>query len=156
MADLIQQLGGDGRIRHVRDEAYFSWRFLNPYFRYRFLFWGKEDLDGYIVLHYLDGLRAVNIIQWEGRNQQVRSDLLHAAVNLGRFRTLHAWGISLSASDIETLVQAGFSYADDSPVQYKRQNFMLKPLAPVTENKNILGRDPLIVDNWDLQTIFYK
>lgn len=156
MAELVRQIGGNGKIRHVRDEAYFAWRFLNPYFRYRFLFWGDERLDGYMVLQDPPGYRHVNIVQWEGLNPQIRTELLLAAINLGTFRSLELWGASLADADLEVLKSTGFTYTDDSPTQYKRQNFMIKPLAPKEENARIFGLDPLIHDNWDFQTVFYK
>src|SRR5262245_35605196 len=37
MADLVTQLGHDGRVRHVRDAAFFAWRYANPLQEYRFL-----------------------------------------------------------------------------------------------------------------------
>ena len=50
MADLVRRLGYDGRLRHVRDVGYFSWRLQNPLATYRFLFHGGEQFDGYLVL----------------------------------------------------------------------------------------------------------
>jgi hypothetical protein len=50
MAALVRRLGHDGRLRHVRDVEYFSWRFQNPLATYRFLFHGGEQPDGYLVL----------------------------------------------------------------------------------------------------------
>jgi GNAT superfamily N-acetyltransferase len=38
MAELVERVGSDGRIRHVRDREFFTWRFCNPLSRYRFLF----------------------------------------------------------------------------------------------------------------------
>ena len=37
MSALVQRIGNDGRIRHVRDRAYLEWRFQNPLSRYGFL-----------------------------------------------------------------------------------------------------------------------
>jgi hypothetical protein len=50
MAALIDRIGHDGRLRHVRDEQYFDWRFRDPLREYRFLYMGKDALDGYLVL----------------------------------------------------------------------------------------------------------
>jgi len=38
MAALVERIGGDGRIRHVRDREYFAWRFRNLRSLYRLLF----------------------------------------------------------------------------------------------------------------------
>jgi hypothetical protein len=156
MADLVEQLGGDGRIRHVRDHTFFSWRYCNPRACYRFLFRGGEDLDGYMVLQKVAGIKQVNIVDWEGRNPRVLSDLLDAAINWGQFRILGTWGTALSSSVIETLLTAGFSYAHaaaDSPGRYDG-HFLLRLLGADAENGNILGYHPLEHDNWDLRMIY--
>src|SRR5208337_1328121 len=49
MAELVERIGGS-RIRHVRNAEYFQWRFQNPLGQYRFLFWEKSRLEGYLVL----------------------------------------------------------------------------------------------------------
>jgi len=156
MADLVQQLGGDGRIRQVRDHTFFSWRFGNPRACYRFLFRGGEDLDGYMVLQKVAGIEQVNIVDWEGRNPRVLSDLLEAAINWGQFRVMGTWGTGLSSSVIEMLQKAGFSYvhaAADSPDRYAGL-FLLKPLDQDAETGNILGYHPLEQNNWDLRRIY--
>lgn len=156
MVDLVQQLGGDGRIRHARDHTFFSWRYGNPRACYRFLFWGGEDLNGYMVLQKEEGIEQVNIVDWEGQNPRVLSDLLEAAINWGQFRILSTWGTALSSTVIEMLQKAGFSYAHpaaDSPDRFNG-HFLLKPLGSDAENGNILGCDPLEQNNWDLRMIY--
>ena len=43
MARLVEDLGADGRIRHVRDARFFDWRFRNPFHEYRFIYRGKSS-----------------------------------------------------------------------------------------------------------------
>ena len=50
MAGLIAGLSWDGRMRHVRNADYLTWRFRNPLHEYRFLFWDDDALRGYLVL----------------------------------------------------------------------------------------------------------
>jgi hypothetical protein len=156
MAELVQQIGGDGRLRHVRDPAYFSWRFGNPRFCYRFLFWGGNNPDGYMVVQNKVGHSHVNIVDWEARTPQIRSDLLEAAIKLGQFRTMGTWGATLPGSAIEALQKAGFTYANATAGSSNGHEgrLMLKPLGPDVENSCILGRHPLEQDNWDLRMIY--
>lgn len=155
MADLVQRLGGDGRLRHVRNHDFFSWRFGNPRASYRFLFWGDEDPGGYMVLQNTAGQAHVNIVDWEGRDPEVRSDILEAAMNWGHFRNLSTWGATLSDSVIEMLQKAGFSPANTTADSLNRAGqFLLKPLGPDAGSENLLGRQPLEHDNWDLRMIY--
>lgn len=156
MAELIQQLGGDGRIRHVRDADYFAWRFQNPYFQYRFLFWGDKELEGFMVLRNMKEFRTNEIVQWEGKDPQIRAGLLEGAIALGRFPYLEVWGASLSPTDLKVLQEAGFTYNSDSPTQYRRQNFMIKPLGQTEGPISVLGQDPMVHNNWNFQTVFHK
>ena len=72
MADLVQRLGHDGRLRHVRDAAYLAWRLADPQHEYRFLFSGSDRLDGYLVLEWyrLDEDRGVNVRRWEAETAE--------------------------------------------------------------------------------------
>ncbi len=152
MAKLVSQIGGDARLRHVRDRAYFSWRFDNPRFCYRFIFWGRAELDGYMILQNTPGRRQVNIIDWEGRNEQVRTDLLEAVIRLGRFRAMSTWGATLSDSRIETLRNNGFSSTGASCGHAER--FMIRPLVPDARENCILGCNPLEQKNWSLRMMY--
>jgi GNAT superfamily N-acetyltransferase len=110
MAELVERLGHDGRIRHVKDQQYFAWRFQNPFSCYRFLFWEDSRMDGYLVLQrklYKDQAQ-VNIVDWEAANAQVRADLLWAAIHLGNFDGLTIWSATLSNEVKRLLRRAGF------------------------------------------------
>ena len=95
MAALIERIGHDGRVRHVRDAAYFDWRFGNPLCEYRFLYVGENDLDGYLVLkRSIAGLGPaprVSIVDLEAISDGVRAALLEAAVNAGAFSEIAVW-----------------------------------------------------------------
>jgi hypothetical protein len=155
MANLVKQLGGGGRLRHVRDTTFFSWRYRNPHSRYRFLYWGDTNLEGYLVLQNTVGRRRVNIVDWEGRDLQIRADLLETAMELGKFRSVGIWGTSLSAPAKDMLLQAGFSLAATPADSLNRRfdgQFLLKSLS--VKKKTVLGHDPLNLDNWDLRMIY--
>jgi GNAT superfamily N-acetyltransferase/acyl carrier protein len=95
MAALIERIGHDDRVRHVRDPAYFDWRFGNPLCEYRFLYVGENDLDGYLVLKRSIAGRGpaprVSIVDLEALSDGVRAALLEAAVNAGAFSEIAVW-----------------------------------------------------------------
>ena len=97
MAELVERIGSDGRICHVRDQQYFSWRFQNPRSQYRFLFWEDARLEGYLVLCRLiqADRPAVSIVDWEATNAQVRAELLEAVIRWGNFQWLLIWSATL-------------------------------------------------------------
>lgn len=116
MAALAAALPRDGRIRHVRDEAYFRWRFANPFRSYRFVFVGGDRLEGYLVLqHGLDvpGTR-VSIVDAEATNERAAARLLGAVLEMGAFPAVRAWSVGASASWVALLAQHGFQAIDES------------------------------------------
>ena len=68
MSELVERIGSTGQIRQVRDHQYFEWRFQNPLSRYRFLFWVKPRMEGYLVLQEYTSPygndEIVNIVDW--------------------------------------------------------------------------------------------
>jgi GNAT superfamily N-acetyltransferase len=159
MAELIKRIGSDGRIRHVRDEKYFAWRFQNPLSLYRFLFWEDARLEGYLVLQtlvYTDGVRA-SIADWEASNMQVRTDLLHAAIHLGNFAYLTIWSATLQ-EDVKTLLQnKGFKYFQEPRnIKGSGNTVLLKPIRHETLKADwaLANRRFLNLSDWDLRMIY--
>ena len=112
MAALVERIGHSGRIRHVRDTEYFNWRFQNPLSRYRFLYWAKEHLEGYLVLHeytsdFADRL-FVNIVDWEASSETVKTELLQATLRILAHRRLEIWSATLPQITVELLGRSGF------------------------------------------------
>lgn len=87
----------------------FAWRFQNPRSRYRFLFWGAERLEGYLVLRVSiqpERVRGagVEIVDWEASSAGVRAGLLQAAIQGGRFDRLTTWSATLP-DEVQTLLR---------------------------------------------------
>jgi Acetyltransferase (GNAT) family len=115
MATLIRELGHDGRLRHVRSAEYLAWRFANPLREYRFIYAGRERLDGYLVLGAHIGGKVpsprVSIVDLEGRDATIRRSLVGAAIE-GQFPDLFAWSTTLAHSDRLLVRELGFRPAD--------------------------------------------
>jgi len=110
MADLIDRIGTDGRIRRVRDEGFFRWRFDDAVGPFRFLFWDDDELQGYLILRGgvgRTGPRA-GILDWEGSRPGIKGDLLTAAIHGGRFKSVDIWSASLDAATKDVLSRKGF------------------------------------------------
>ncbi|HEY4492959.1 MAG TPA: GNAT family N-acetyltransferase, partial [Acidobacteriota bacterium] len=110
MAELVARIGSNGRIRHVRDEKYFVWRFQNPFSRYRFLFWQDRALEGYLVLqtsHYKPR-HSASVVDWEGTSRKVKLDLLQSANLLASRINLLMWSATVESEERNLLGEAGF------------------------------------------------
>lgn len=116
MVDLAKRLPPDGRIGHVHDHEYFEWVFSNPRLEYRFLYWGSEPLDGYLVLHRelppRKGPVTVWIADWTAVNETALRGLLEAAAEEGRFTRLGVWSATLPALAKAVVSDCGFEPID--------------------------------------------
>ncbi len=157
MAGLVEQIGSDGRIRHVRDAAYFNWKFDNPLADYRFLYWGERDLEGYLVLQYQRTMSQVNILDWEARDPNVRLGLLLAAVKWGGFWNLHVWSGTLGDADRAVLREAGFSPSAFARLTARHGgNLLMRPVGSAAEDESwcLRGRRIDRADEWDLRMLY--
>jgi hypothetical protein len=115
MAEFVARIAGDGRLRHVRDQGYFAWRFANPRAVYRFLFWTDLRMEGYLILQaklYKDKAK-INIVDCEATSMRVRADLLEAVIKWGNFAELNIWSAPFSAETKTLLNRAGFELLKD-------------------------------------------
>jgi hypothetical protein len=115
MAGLVARSSRDGRIRHVRDAQYFSWRYRNPKATYQFLFWRQHGiLEGYMVLQVGGVLKQgpLFIVDWEAANDRVRRELFDVVLELGRSSELTTWTVSLPEEAKSMLRAAAFKPVD--------------------------------------------
>jgi GNAT superfamily N-acetyltransferase len=163
MAELVERIGHDGRLRHVRDLAYFAWRFDSPMHAYRFLFYEDGRLDGYLVLE--SGGRpsrpGINIVDWEATTPEVRAELLQAAVSWGRFRELATWSVTLPGETLRLLEEAGFAFGR-APASIgsayrtggRRTPLLVRALGEDDAEWSIGGRGLLGLEGWDLRMLY--
>jgi len=160
MSDLVARLPFDGRIRHVRDARYLSWRFRNPTRDYRFLFWEGERLEGYLVLATpLADPRPtgrVNIVDWEARDDSVRADLLRAALTDSGFSELVTWTATLGPDPRRLLRENGFEPVDAHRTARGIPCILVRPIRQeqLREDWMVSGRRLLDMANWDLRMIY--
>jgi GNAT superfamily N-acetyltransferase len=162
MAELVSRLGGDGRIRHVRDSEYFQWRFQNPLGRYRYIFWVEDRLEGYLVLQEYTSEYAnrdvLNIVNWEASNSRIRERLLNIAIAFfSKGRELMVWSANLPQSTIALLRKRGFRFlTPPTDVTHLPPAILVRAIAnPSSDDEWVLGSRPLLdIASWDLQMLY--
>jgi hypothetical protein len=159
MAQLVARLPWDGRIRQARDAAYFGWRFRNPMRQYRFLF--RVDSGG-VLLGYLalqrswsGGLNRVSLVDWEGADDQVRADLLDAAMRWGRMPRLETWSAGLTEPVRALLRTRGFVRIAPQGRRWGH-HLLVRRLGDgaVGARWDFGARDLLRLDDWDLRMLY--
>lgn len=159
MADLVARLPFDGRIRHVRDSRYFSWRYGNPLRAYRFLYREGERLEGYLVLQVpLAGPKGngrMHIVDWEARDERVRADLLQAVLACGGFGELVTWAATSAPETRRLLRDSRFAPVDPETTARGFPCVLVRPIREeqLQEDWVISGRRLLDIASWDLRMI---
>ena len=160
MAELVSRLGHDGRIRHVRDREFLAWRFRNPLSVHRFLYWGTSRLEGYLVLKCqhptAPNPTKVRIVDLEGTSASIRSALLDAAIDLGRFRELFAWSATLPDETRNHLSVRGFKPAELDLRARGWPCVLVRSVSPrPDESKWMLGHYRLTdLADWDMRMLY--
>ncbi|MEE8555494.1 MAG: GNAT family N-acetyltransferase, partial [bacterium] len=159
LADLVERIGTDGRMRHVRDQGYFAWRFRNPLNAYRFLFWEDARLEGYMVLQKRRHTRggAIRILDWEATHPQVHEDLLYAAIDRCRSTALLIWSATLGERTARLLQTAGFRRVNETQgVKDYRPGVLVRAVRDEMLDADwaVAGRRLLDMANWDLRGIY--
>ncbi|MGB7630398.1 MAG: hypothetical protein WBM29_04870, partial [Candidatus Deferrimicrobium sp.] len=162
MATLLSKIDYDGRIRHVRDKEYLSWRFQNPLHRYLFLYWEEKELEGYLVLQqHVSEFSAsrvrVNIVDWEATSLRIRTGLLRAAIHLSPFADLNIWTATIGVETKNLL-----RYLDFQPVQegagvdQEQPSLLVRSVrVDMPETEWSLGNRRLLdMANWDIRMIY--
>ncbi len=162
MAELVSRIGTDGRIRHVRDKEYISWRYRNPLHRYLFLYWIEKELEGYLVLQqyvseFSPSRVRVNIVDWEATTQRVRAGLLRAAIHLSPFADVNIWTATLGNETKNLLKDVGFNPVQEGAGVDQEQPCLLvrSVRADVPEAAWSLGNRllPNMAD-WDIRMVY--
>jgi GNAT superfamily N-acetyltransferase len=156
MADLIDDLGHDGRIRHVRNAEYLSWRYRNPLSDYLFLTWrASRGIDGFIVLRAARSRleTAVWIVDLEARDESIARELIAAARTVTR-ETMTLWTTSLSAARWETLASEGFRAQARVPVTEYQPTLLLRHLSGVASRPGSDSAGFFDLTAWDLRVLY--
>jgi hypothetical protein len=165
MAALVERVGSDGRIRHVRDKAFFSWRFEDPFRAFRFLYWDDGELQGYLILstrHPALRPTEIAIVDWEAANTQIKNELLRTAIDWGGFDSLTIWSATLPEETRALLRDAGFEHVRPrlrdrtGRLEPNWPGFLIRPTMIDVDDDNwtVGGRDLLNISNWEMRQVY--
>jgi hypothetical protein len=160
MAELVARIGHDGRLRHVRDARWLEWRFRNPLVDYRYVYAGRERLDGYVVLgsraHRPVSQDPVHIADLEAVDARTRAALLQAVTRPGLFEELRAWSATLPPGEVDTLTGAGFRPFTRTAARLSEPCVLVRSTAPQRPREQWLldGKPLLQPQSWDLRMLY--
>jgi acyl carrier protein len=160
MADLIGRIAYDGRIRHVRDETFFDWRFRNPLHEYRFLYLGGSELVGYVVLKWSCAARPstprVQIVDLEAATGSALEALVEAAVEAGSFSELATWQATRPRAVVDALARAGFEAAAGGGAVHHQPRILVRCLAEARPHQEwtLHGVPLLELSRWDMRMLY--
>ena len=160
MAELVERLGHDGRIRQVRDREYLAWRFDNPLSDFRFVYCGKERLDGYLVLGRrasdLGAFDRVYVTDLEASDGAVRAGLVCAAIDWGRFPEFVTWTATLSEEELRAFTGQGFVPVDTEEAARGFPCVLVRRLPDgySDDDWTLAGRPLLDLANWDVRILY--
>ena len=155
MAALVASQPSDGRIRHVRDAAYFGWRFLHPFHDYRFLFWDDGALRGYLVLgrsaSQLDDTMRVRLVDWCAADPGVLQTLVKTALEWGRFSRFETWTATVDEPTRALLETAGCAPLAQPGLRSRGKGLLLRTLDGTWSA--VGQQDPLRLESWQLSVL---
>lgn len=159
MASLVKRVDCDKRIKHVRDEQYFRWRFGNPLSKYRFLFMGESTLEGYLVLQSSLTLNQseVNVVDWEATDSKVLGDMLNNTIQFGGFVSLNIRTAVFIEQMRDVLKESGFRSIDHrSRIRNYHPTVLVRPVDESLSRNGwtLAGTELLELSNWNLRMIY--
>jgi len=105
----------NGSVRHVRDAAFYRWRYANPEREYRFLRSESEGrLNGYLAIgsqRPRPETLPLYVADWETESAVICSELLERAVDLSGSDRIRVWAASVSEEARSQLERLGFEPA---------------------------------------------
>lgn len=147
-----------GRIGQVRDERFYAWRYENPFSAYRFLFWEKTGLQGYLVLRQPAQGRsnAAFVVDWEAAGTGVFREMLDVVIRYGGFGSIGIWSVGIDADLMKVLTRCGFrptGKTTSSGGTCFCPSIVARPFRGADEWR-MAGRDVREISNWDLRPIY--
>ena len=115
-------------------------------------------MDGYLVLqsHRLDQSRGVKFADWEAETPSVRSALLRAALDWGRFAEVCAWTVTLPEAARALLGESGFAPVRRGRLARQGPHLLVRGLGRLQSGAEpLLGEHRLLdVSSWDMRILY--
>jgi GNAT superfamily N-acetyltransferase len=160
MASLVAAVRGDDRIRALKGEPYFAWRFRNPRSIYRFLWcYDGGNPVGYAALRAARRPRdrKAAIVDVAAISDAVRKKLISAALELRGIAFWNVWAGTLDGSTRQFLHDAGFRPTEthDRHGRTTTHHLLVASLnqGESERARTVGGNDPGSLANWDLSML---
>ena len=159
MAELVERAPWDGRIRQLRDEAFFEWKFASPFAINRFVYCEDQDaLRGYLVLQAKRHRQmSLAIVDFEAENDEVLAELLTMAVRWAHRGRIELWRDAMYSRCGERCDQLELrSIGAARGVRGEGPAVLVRTLnsAGVADIENASGRSLHERDDWDLRPVY--
>jgi hypothetical protein len=156
MASLVARSDRPDKIRQHKDSRYYAWRFRSPLSRYRFFYWQKTTLEGFLVLSTRFTFGPFYLVDWAATTTEVLTDLLQAAVQDVGLGSLEIWSATLPDAMVTTLGERGFMRASSSTPDTSYRPGLLGQCvnsALLDGEWSLGGRDVTDIENWELRMV---
>jgi len=151
-AQVIDRSPQPRPIHPLRSPEYLSWRFDNPLAEYRFVYSGKDPVDGYLVLAKASPWH-VWIVDMEATKIDVARDLLTDAIKCSSRTALDLWTVSTSQNHSELLEELAFRPLPPNTSPSTDGMFMVRPTAVGDMSLKLNGYSLTDIANWELRMI---
>ncbi len=139
-------------IRPIQSSEYLTWRYRNPIAEYRFLYSGRDPVDGYLVLGKANPWHLW-IVDMQANDADVARDLLASAIKRASWAALDLWTVSLAKPQADLLEEFAFRKLQPNTSPATEGVFMVRPTAVGDMSLMLGGVSLKDIDNWDLRMI---
>jgi len=152
LARLLDGPGPDGRLRHVRDAEYLSWRLADPVAEHRVVVaQSGSDVTACLVLKTMRGNGRAVIADWAAETPEALAAVIEKTLRRARFADVAFWSGSLDDATRDALHRIGFYDVDHG----MRVSLLLRATddRPAGDGWRLGGVDLLAPAAWELRLI---
>ena len=146
LSQVVEHSPSTHPIRPLQSPEYLSWRYRNPIAEYRFLYSGRDPVDGYLVLAKANPWHLW-IVDMNAR------DLLSSAIKRASWAALDLWTVSLAKPQVDLLEELAFRELSPDASPAAEGVFMVRPTSVGDMSLMLHCVSLKDVDNWDLRMI---
>jgi hypothetical protein len=148
------------KIRILRDEDFFRWRFCSPLHKYIFYYAMKADqMTGYVVMGVSPNNRRGYILDYAEKVNSVIGEILTSIIKARQFHLLSIYNFGLDKSLMQTLCGQGFKAHGLVRIIERKLHgelpLLIRPVKEIFDNRDFFveGIDSRRFENWSLKPI---